>query len=98
MAYVLMHTFRQRYLKGTQYARAQFDTIRLKVIKIGVRVRQLSTKVKIHLPCSFPLKEELWKIDAHVVIRNSDPFQMRFKKGKRDKYSYSEKIWVVIYS
>jgi hypothetical protein len=62
MAYVLMHTFRQLYLKGTQYARAQFDTIRLKVIKIGARVRQLSTKVKIHLPSSFPLKEELWKI------------------------------------
>lgn len=62
MAYMLMHTFRQLYLKGTQYARAQFDTIRLKVIKIGARVRQLSTKVKIHLPSSFPLKEELWKI------------------------------------
>ncbi|MDH5386743.1 MAG: IS1380 family transposase [Candidatus Aminicenantes bacterium] len=62
MAYVLMHTFRQLYLKGTQYARAQFDTIRLRVIKIGARVRQLSTKVKIHLPSSFPLKEELWKI------------------------------------
>lgn len=62
MAYVLMHTFRQFYLKGTQYARAQFDTIRLKVIKIGARVRQLSTKVKIHLPSSFPLKEDLWKI------------------------------------
>ncbi len=62
MAYVLMHTFRQLYLKGTQYARAQFDTIRLKLIKIGARVRQLSTKVKIHLPSSFPLKEELWKI------------------------------------
>lgn len=54
-----MHTFRQLYLKGTQYARAQFDTIRLKVIKIGPRVRQLSTKLKIHLPSSFPLKEEL---------------------------------------
>lgn len=62
MTYVLMHTFRQLYLKGTQYARAQFDTIRLKLIKIGARVRQLSTKVKIHLPSSFPLKEELWKI------------------------------------
>ncbi len=62
MAYVLMHMFRQFYLKGTQYARAQFEAIRLKVIKIGARVRQLSIKVKIHLPSSFPLKEELWKI------------------------------------
>jgi hypothetical protein len=62
MAYVLMHTFRELHLRGTEFAKAQFNTIRLKLIKIGARVRQLSTKVKIHLPSSFPLKEEVQKI------------------------------------
>lgn len=62
LAYVLMHTFRDVYLRGTEFARAQFDTIRLKLIKIGARVRQMSTRIRVHLPSSFPLKEELRKI------------------------------------
>jgi len=62
IAYVLMHTYRELYLRGTEFAKAQFDTIRLKLIKIGARVRQMSTRIKVHLPSSFPLKEELQKI------------------------------------
>lgn len=50
------------YLCGTEFAKAQFDTIRCKLIKIGARVRQMSTRIKVHLPSSFPLKEELEKI------------------------------------
>ena len=61
-AYVLMHSFRELHLRGTEFARAQFNTIRLKLIKIGARVQQMSTKIKVHLPSSFPLKEELQKI------------------------------------
>lgn len=62
VVYVLMHTYRELYLRGTEFAKAQFDTIRLKLIKIGARVRQMSTRIKIHLPSSFPLKEEFEKI------------------------------------
>jgi hypothetical protein len=61
-AYVLLHTFRALHLKATQWASAQFDTIRLKIIKIGARIRQLSRKIRIHLPTSFPWKGELQKI------------------------------------
>jgi hypothetical protein len=61
-AYVLLHTFRTLHLKGTEWASAQFDTIRLKIIKIGARIRQLSRKIRIHLPTSFPWKEDLQKI------------------------------------
>jgi len=61
-AYVLLHTFRRLHLRGSQWAHAQFDTIRLKLIKIGARVRQLKTRIKIHLPSSFPYKQELQKI------------------------------------
>ena len=61
-AYMLLHAFRSRHLKGTEFAHAQFDTIRLKLLKVGGRVRELITKVKIHLPSSYPLKEEFFKI------------------------------------
>ena len=62
IAYVLLHTFRERCLKNTEFAKAQFDTIRLNILKIGARVIQLATRIKIHLPTSCPYKEELFKI------------------------------------
>jgi len=65
LAYVLLHTFRRLHLGGTQWAQAQFDTIRLKLLKIGARVRELGTKIKIHLPSSFP-----WKADLLTIWRS----------------------------
>lgn len=62
VAYVLFHTFRGLHLQGSKFSKAQFNTIREKLIKIGARVRELKTRIKIHLPSSFPLKEELRKI------------------------------------
>ena len=62
IAYVLMHAFREKHLQNTEFAKAQFDTIRLKLFKIGARVRQLSTKVKIHLPSSYPFKDDFQRI------------------------------------
>jgi hypothetical protein len=62
IAYILMHTFRERHLKNTEFAKAQFNTIRLKLLKIGARVRKLSTKIKINLPSSYPLKKDFEKI------------------------------------
>jgi hypothetical protein len=61
-AYVLFHTFRTIHLKGTEWASAQFDTIRCKIIKIGARIIQRTRKIRIHLPSSFPWKGELQKI------------------------------------
>ena len=62
IAYVLLHTLREKCLKNTEFAKAQFDTIRLKLLKIGARVRQLTTKIKVHLPTSYPYKEDIYKI------------------------------------
>ena len=56
VAYILMHTFRCTFLKGTALARAQFDTIRLRLLKIGARVQVLKSKIIFHLPLSYPLK------------------------------------------
>lgn len=61
-AYALLHAFRSIYLRATEFAHAQFDTIRLKILKVGARVRELVTCVKFHLPSSFPLKELFFKL------------------------------------
>ena len=44
-AYVLMQTLRRLALQGTALARAQCDTIRLKLLKVGVQVRISVRKV-----------------------------------------------------
>ena len=38
-AYVLMHTLRRVGLNGTTMSKAQCDTIRLKLFKIGAQIR-----------------------------------------------------------
>jgi len=55
-AYVLMHTLRTIGLAGTDWSRAQFDQIQLRVLKVGARIEELRTKIRVHFPSSFPLK------------------------------------------
>jgi hypothetical protein len=55
-AYVLMHTLRTTGLAGTEWSRAQFDQIQLRVLKVGARIEELKTKIRFHFPSSFPLK------------------------------------------
>jgi len=62
IAYILLQTFREKHLKATEFAKAQFNTIQRKLIKVGARVRQLTTKIKVHLPGSFPLKKDYLKV------------------------------------
>jgi hypothetical protein len=61
-AYILMYALRDNVLKGTEFASAQFDTIRLRVLKIGAQVRELKTRIKLHFPTAYPLKALLQKI------------------------------------
>jgi hypothetical protein len=56
-AYVLLHTLAERGLGGTEWARAQFNTLQNRILKVGARVHELVTKVKFHFPTSFPLKD-----------------------------------------
>jgi hypothetical protein len=55
-AYMLMHYFRTIGLQGTEWSRAQFDQLQLRVLKVGARVEELKTKIRFHFPTSFPLK------------------------------------------
>ena len=58
-AYVLLHALKTNILRHTQWANATISTIRLRLLKIGARVRQLKTRVKVELPTSYPLKDIL---------------------------------------
>ncbi|HUU40899.1 MAG TPA: IS1380 family transposase [Desulfatiglandales bacterium] len=72
VAYILMHALRDNLLKGTEFSKATFATIRLRVLKIGALVRELKTKIKIHLPSSYPLKPLLERIgDIFKILRLS---------------------------
>ena len=66
-AYVLMHTLRENLLKGSDLARAQFDTIRLRLLKIGTRVEVGRTFIRFHFPASYPLKPILVRASAMLA-------------------------------
>jgi hypothetical protein len=52
-AYWLMDTLRKKLVDGG-IERMQLDTLRLKLVKIGGRVRELLTKVRVHLASGHP--------------------------------------------
>lgn len=66
-AYVILHTLREKGLAGTSFAAAQFDTIRLRLLKIGAEARELKTKLHFRMPTSFPLQEVFATMYARVV-------------------------------
>jgi hypothetical protein len=52
-AYVLMWEMRAR-LEGTELARAQFDTLRLRLLKIGARVKTSTRRIWVHMTSACP--------------------------------------------
>jgi hypothetical protein len=57
IAYVLMQGLRRLGLQGTQFASAQVNTIRLKLLKIGASVRLSVRRVWISMSSSYPYQE-----------------------------------------
>ncbi len=56
-AYVLVHGLRRLGLKGTELARAQATTIRVRLLKIGAQIRVTARKVWVSMASSYPLLE-----------------------------------------
>lgn len=52
-AYVLMQAMRG-LLRGTELARAQVSTLRLRLLKVGARVRESMRRVWVSLPSAYP--------------------------------------------
>jgi hypothetical protein len=57
-AFVLLSALREG-LRGTELAAAQAGTIRLRLLKVGVRVRETARRVWLHLSSAYPL-QPLW--------------------------------------
>ena len=66
MAYVMLQTLRDVGLEGTELERAQCDTIRLKVLKIGAQIRVTFRKVWIALAESYPWRTLFAQIWANI--------------------------------
>ena len=58
-AYVLFHQLKKNLLQHTQWANATIETIRLRLLKIGVLVKELKTRINITFPSSCPVKMHL---------------------------------------
>ncbi len=56
MAYLLLQGLRRLGLRGTAMARAQVETIRVRLMKIGARVRITARKVWVSMASSYPLQ------------------------------------------
>jgi hypothetical protein len=57
LAYTLIEALRRLALKGTAWAEAQVDTIRLKLLKIGAVVRLSVRRVLLQLSSAYPWKD-----------------------------------------
>jgi hypothetical protein len=56
LAYTLMEALRRLALRGTEWAQAQVDTIRLKLLKIGAIVRISVRRITLQLSSTYPWK------------------------------------------
>jgi hypothetical protein len=65
-AYVLMHGLRRLGLAGTQHAKAQCTTIRLKLLKIGARIHITVRKVWLSFSESCPYASDFAQILANL--------------------------------
>jgi hypothetical protein len=61
VAYCLFWLLRH-HLKGTELATAQVNTLRLKLLKIGARIRETSRRIWVHLASGYPYRELLARL------------------------------------
>lgn len=70
-AYVVMHALRENLLRGSELATAQFDTIRLRLLKIGTRIDVGKTFIRFHFPTAYPLQQVLARASARLAVLNT---------------------------
>ena len=66
-AYWLLHTLRGLAPKTSFWHDAQFDTLRLALIKVAARVTEMKTRIKVALPSSYP-HQTSWALLAGRAI------------------------------
>lgn len=66
VAYMLMQAFRRLGLRGTEFARAQCTTIRLKLLKIGAQIRISVRRIWIRMAGGYPYVDAFAQIHANL--------------------------------
>ena len=69
-AYVLMYELR-RAAHGTELEEAQMDTLRLRLLKIGVQVASTARRIWFHLTSSYPW-QAMWSLIARRLVHGPD--------------------------
>jgi hypothetical protein len=67
-AYWLLHTLRSLAPKRSFWRQAQFDTIRLALVKVAGRVTELAARIRLALPSSYPYQRSFMLL-AHRAAR-----------------------------
>jgi hypothetical protein len=67
-AYWLLHTLRGLAPKTSFWRDAQFDTLRLALIKVAARVTELKTRIKVALPSCYP-HQTSWALLAGRAVK-----------------------------
>jgi hypothetical protein len=67
-AYWLLHTLRALAPKTSFWHDAQFDTLRLALIKVAARVTEIKTRIKVALPSSYP-HQTSWALLAGRAVK-----------------------------
>lgn len=70
-AYLLIHQLRRLGLKGTRMARAQCDTIRLKLLKIGAQIKISVRRILVSLASGYPYERIF--AQAHQNLARAGP-------------------------
>jgi len=63
---MLIEAIRRLALQGTELARAQATTIRLKLLKIGAVVLRNTRRVRFLLSSAYPYREVFWHAVLHL--------------------------------
>jgi hypothetical protein len=66
-AYLLLHQLRRLGLRGTRMARAQCDTIRLKLLKIGAQIKISVRRILISLGSGYPYEKLFAQVYENLV-------------------------------
>jgi hypothetical protein len=66
-AYWLLHTLRGLAPRTSFWRAAQFDTIRLALIKVAARVTELMARIKLALPSSYPYRRSFILLAARAA-------------------------------
>ena len=67
--YVLMHALRRLGTEGTQFARAQCSTLRLKLLKIGARIKVTARRVWLSFSQAYPYAKTFTQVLANSKKR-----------------------------